>query len=354
MGYKLMRLGKYYDSIKTNRPFLKTESKQKLKILANILKFFKSNSTKPLVVKNKPVTIQLEPTSNCNLRCEMCVREKIGVPIGTMSFENFKIILKKLDCLFKIHLSGQGEPFLNPDIFKMIDYANKRGIFISLSTNGTLLTKNVIDKICKAEIGGIMVSVGSTKKEIFEKIRKGAKFEKVMRSIRNLTSELKRNKKKTIVSFAVTIMKQNLDEAPDFVRLAKEAGAHRVIFQTIQSKEDYVGMYDKKVKEQLIDYEEKLKEKIKEAKEIGKKFGITVVFDEQKSSGCVWPWRSMYVTWNGNVTACCKILDYRKPEMGNLLKGDFWRIWNGREYQMFRKLLRKRKAPLACKGCNMV
>lgn len=349
-----MRLRKYYDSVRTNRPFLRTNSKQKLRILSNISKFFRLAFVKPEIISNKPVTIQLEPTSNCNLKCEMCVREKIGVPIGTMSFTNFEKILSQLDSLFKIHLSGQGEPFLNPDLFKMINHANKKGIFISISTNGTLLTKEVIDKICKVEIGGILVSIGSTKKEKFEKIRKGAKFEKVMKNIENLTSELKRKNKKTIVSLAVAIMKQNLDETEEFVKLASKVGAHRVIFQTIQAKEDYVDKYDKKIKNQLVSFNDKVKEKVKKAKELGDKLGVTVVFDEQKSIGCIWPWRSLYVTWNGHVTACCKILDYRKPLMGNLLKQDFWEIWNSEEYQKFRRLLRKREAPEACKGCNMV
>ena len=48
-------------------------------------------------------------------------------------------ILDKLDSLFKIHLSGQGEPFLNPDIFKMIEYANKKGIIV--------YPNNISDKI---------------------------------------------------------------------------------------------------------------------------------------------------------------------------------------------------------------
>lgn len=344
---------KYYDAIRTNTPLLRTSFTQKLKIFFNIIRYFIAD--KKLILKNKPVTAQIEPTSNCNLKCEMCIREKIGVPIGTMSLENFKKILYKLDCLFKIHLSGQGEPFLNKDIFKMIKYANKKGILVNTNTNGTLLTKKIIDKICEVEIGEIAVSIESTKKKEYEKIRKGAKFDSVMNNIKNLNSQLKKKNKKTIISFAVTILKQNIHEIPEFVKLAKRIGVEKIIIQTIQEKEDYISKYNQKTKSQRVANSEKeLKEKMNEGKKLAKEYNINLIFDEEKSNGCIWPWRMIYVTWNGYVTVCCKILDYRNPLMGNLIKEDFWKIWNGKNYQMFRRLLRERKAPAPCKGCNMV
>ncbi len=355
MSYKVMRLTKYYDALRSNSSFLKTSFKQKMKILSNILKFSKTMLTKPLIVKNKPVIAQIEPTSECNLRCEMCVRENIGVPIGTMSLENFKKILDKLDCLFKLHLSGQGEPFLNKEIFEMIRYANKKGIIVYFATNGTCLTKEVIDKICSVEIGEIGISIDSPKKEVYERIRKGAKFEKVLENVKNLVYELKKRNKKTIVSIAAVILKDNLDETSEFVLLAKKLGVEKIGFQTIQKKEDYLDKYDSKAKLQaLSNLNEKLKDKISETKKIAKKNGITIIFDEEKSPGCVWPWRSIYITWNGYVTPCCKILDYRMPYFGNILKEDFWKIWNGKNYQIFRKLLRERKAPAGCRGCDRV
>lgn len=355
MFYKIMRLRKYYDAFRSNEAFLKTSAKQKLKISLNILRFLKTNLSKPLIIKNKPVIAQIEPTSECNLQCEMCIRKEIGVPIGTMSFENFKKILDKLDSLFKIHLSGQGEPFLNPDIFKMIEYANKKGIIVYFTTNGTCLTKSVIDKICSVEIGEIGVSIDSPKKEEYEKIRKGAKFEKVLENVKNLAFELKRKKKKTIVSIASVILKDNIDDLVEFVLLTKKLGVSKIGFQTMQEKTDYLDKYDSKTKSQAVSsLNKKLKENIDKAKKIAKKNNITLIFDEEKSPGCIWPWRSVYISWNGYVTPCCKILDYREPYFGNILKEDFWKIWNGKQYQMYRKLLRDRKAPFQCKGCAMV
>ena len=350
-----MRFRKYYDALRTNKSFLRANFSQKSKILNNIIQFFISANKKSLILNNKPVVAQIEPTSKCNLKCGMCVREKIGVPIGTMSFSDFKKILDKLDSLFKIHLSGQGEPFLNPDLLKMIEYANKKGITVHLTTNGTILTEKIIDGISKVDVGEIAVSIDSPRKETYERIRKGAKFEKVITNLKNLISKLKKEKRKTIVSIATVILKENINDIPEFIKLADKIGIEKVVFQTIQEKEDYMNKYGSKTKIQAVSiFNKKLKEKIKEAKKLAKKHNITVIFDEEKSIGCIWPWRSIYITWNGNVTVCCKILDYRNTKIGNILHEDIWDIWNNKSYQKFRRLLRERKAPIPCKGCNMV
>jgi radical SAM protein with 4Fe4S-binding SPASM domain len=355
MSYYLMRLNKYYDAIRTNESFFKTSAKQKGKILLNILKFYKTNLNKPLIVNNKPVVAQIEPTSLCNLRCKMCIREKIGIPIGTMPFEDFKKVLNKLDSLFKIHLSGQGEPFINKDLFKMIDYANKRGIIVNLNTNATLLNEEAIKKICDVNMGEIAVSFESTNKEEYEKIRRGARFEEVVENIKKLNLFLRKRKKRTIVSLAVTILKENIDELPNFVLFADKLGVKKIIAQTVQEKEDYVKNYNSDTKENMLfNYKNKLNAKVNQSKKIAREREIEFIFDEEKSNGCIWPWRSIYIAWDGNVTSCCKILNYKKDGMGNLLKEDFWSIWNGKKYQIFRGLLRKRTAPLPCKGCKMV
>jgi len=349
-----MRLRKYYDVVRSNSSFSKASFNQKRKISLNILRFLRMNLVKPLIVNNKPVIAQIEPTSECNLNCEMCIRDKVGVPIGTMSFENFKKILDKLDSLFKLHLSGQGESFMNPEIFDMIKYANEKGVTVFFASNGTLLTPSVIEKICEVDIGEIGVSIDSPKKEKFEKIRKNADFDKVKSNIKNLVRELKKNNKKTIVSIGAILFKDNVDEFVDFINLAEEVGVKKIGFQTLQTKANYVENYGEGVKGKGVEGFKGLKKKMDDAKKFAKEKGISLIFDEEKSPGCVWPWRSIYVTWDGYVTPCCKILDYRRPYFGNILKDDFWDIWNGPLYQGFRKLLRERRAPEGCVGCNRV
>ena len=350
-----MRLRKYYDAIRSNSSFNRTSIVQKIKIIANLLKFIPTNIKKPLIIKNKPLIAQIEPNSTCNLKCQMCIREKIGVPIGVMKFNDFKTILNKLDCLFKVHLSGQGEPFLNPELFEMIKYANKKGASVFFTTNGTILSKEVIDNICEVDIGEIAISIDSVDKKKYQEIRKGADFDKVIMNVKELTRKIKEKKKKTIVSLSTVILKENISEIPKFVELAYSLGVMKVGFQKLQEKTDYIKKYDSFAKKQrVLDLDKSLKQEIEKAKKIAKEKGMTLIFDEGGKMGCIWPWRSMYISWNGFVTPCCKILDYRKPYFGNILKEDLWKIWNGKNYQIYRKLLREGKAPSSCIGCSSI
>lgn len=350
-----MRFRKYYDALRSNSSFVNASFGQKKNIIFNIWKYLQSGIKKEMILRNKPVIAQIEPTSECNLRCEMCVRDKIGIPIGAMSFKNFKKILKELDSLFKIHLSGQGELFLNPEWFEIIKYANSRGITVFFTTNGTLLNKEIIEKICKLDIGEIGVSIDSVNKENYEEIRKGANFEMVCENVTSLVSELKKKRRKTIVSTSAVILKKNVEEIPEFVKLADKLGIKKVGFQTIQEKKDYVDKYNSETKGFVVSGGDvRLKVKMEEAKKIAKERGIVVIFDEAESPGCIWPWRSIYITWEGYVTPCCKILDYNKNYFGNILKEDFWSVWNGERYQAYRELLIGRKAPRGCIGCDRV
>lgn len=351
-----MRSRKYYDAARTNKSFMKSSVKQRYKIVKNAMRFLSISSKKPLVIKNKPVTAQIEPTAECNLACKFCVRYSGNVPIGRMSLENFKKIIDKLDGLFKAGLSGQGELFLHPEIFEMIKYCNKKGILVNINSNGTLLTKEIIDNICEVDIGELGISVDSTKKSKYEKIRVGANFEKLLENIKNLIDEIKKRKKDTIVIMATVILKDNIDELPEFVRLADKVGIKKIAFQTLQTKENYMKSYSKEMKSQIVSKEvQKLTEKMKEAKKIAKKLGITLIFDEdEESPGCIWPWRGIYIAWDGEVTPCCKIVETKKFSLGNILKQDFWDVWNGKKYQEIRKLLRDRKSPEMCRGCNRV
>ena len=121
----------------------------------------------------------------------------------------------------------------------------------------------------------------------------------------------------------------------------------------MQEKKDYVDKYDSFAKEQRVnELGKNILKEINLAKKMAKERGITLIFDEEKSPGCIWPWRSIYVTWNGFVTPCCKSLDYRAPFFGNLLKENLEKIWNGSEYQRYRRFLKRRKALPSCIGCS--
>ena len=83
--------------------------------------------------------IYLEITNNCNLNCDFCIKNSRKSKY--MTFDEFKIILKKLENNTKyLYFHLLGEPLMHPDINNFINYAsNKFGI--NITTNGYLIDR---------------------------------------------------------------------------------------------------------------------------------------------------------------------------------------------------------------------
>ncbi len=307
--------------------------------------------------RHGPITAQIEPTLRCNLACTMCVRTELGVPLGEMPFETFKNIIDKLDTVVKIHLQGQGEPFLARDLFQMVDYAASRGIVVNLTSNATLFTEKIVEKICKSQINKMILSVDSTEKEKYEEIRKLSRFDVVVAGIKRLTAKRREMRAKFKLAIAAVVMRKNMHEIPKFVQFARELGVEQIEFQDLQEKDDYLEKYEKtgfSKDEVVIPYKDEIKKLISEARAEGKKFGINIAYDDEVDSKCIWPWRSIYLNWQGRVTPCCVILEPHKFGDMNLAEQPLEDIWNGTYYQALRDGLSNPDAQMfkLCEGCR--
>lgn len=89
--------------------------------------------------------IYIEITNICNMNCSFCPptnREK------TFMEEIFfqEIIDKIKGFTDYIYLHIKGEPFLHPDILNLIDIANKSNLKVNITSNGTILNYDVLNK----------------------------------------------------------------------------------------------------------------------------------------------------------------------------------------------------------------
>ena len=82
--------------------------------------------------------IYLEITNACNLNCSFCIKNKRKVEY--LTFDNYKLIVDKIKNYTKeLYFHILGEPLLHPDIINFIEYANKKGLLVNITTNGYLI-----------------------------------------------------------------------------------------------------------------------------------------------------------------------------------------------------------------------
>jgi len=185
-----------------------------------------------------PMTVSIEPTTACNLRCPEC-------PSGLRSFTRETGNLKKdfftktIDEIYKdlIYLIFyfQGEPYINPDFLDMVSYANKKGIYTITSTNGHFLNDANAKKTIESGLDRMIISVDGTTQEVYENYRKEGKLENVLAGARNVVKWKKKMKSSTPhIIFQFLVVKPNEHQIPDIYRLAEEIGVDEVKLKTAQ------------------------------------------------------------------------------------------------------------------------
>src|SRR5208282_1071097 len=116
-------------------------------------------------------------------------------------------------------LSG-GEPLNRSDIFHLARYATDKGLRVALATNGTLVTKDVAQKIVDAGVKRVSISLDGSNAETHDSFRgiPGA-FDAAIYGFRNL-KELGMP-----VQINTTIAKHNAAELPAVLEMVRGLGA---------------------------------------------------------------------------------------------------------------------------------
>ena len=105
-----------------------------------------------------PESVVIRLTTECNLNCEGCYQRK-GKYI-MFDFEKLKKLLDDISAMgvFRIQLGG-GEPIMYEKLLEVIEYAQKKALFVSVGTNGTLLSDSYIRKMKDFGVGHVQLSL---------------------------------------------------------------------------------------------------------------------------------------------------------------------------------------------------
>jgi MoaA/NifB/PqqE/SkfB family radical SAM enzyme len=184
-----------------------------------------------------PSYVQIEPVGQCNLKCTICPIQfrQDGPPYGPpafMDFDQFVDLLGRFVALRDLHLQGLGEPMMHPRFFDMVEHAVGRGVRVTTNTNMTLLDARRAERLVRSGLDCLHVSIDGARAETYEAIRPPGKFARLLRNLalfvdtrRRLDASLPR------LHVVTVVMRRNLGELPDIVRLAHRYGAEQVFVQ---------------------------------------------------------------------------------------------------------------------------
>jgi MoaA/NifB/PqqE/SkfB family radical SAM enzyme len=127
----------------------------------------------------------LPRTSAAAISAAPCARSATGTRAADLTLAAFQRLIDEQIGIVEIKLQGSGEPTMQRyDYFAMIRYARERHIWARTTTNASLLhLKDNYRKMIDADVNELQISVDGASKRVYEGIRRGANYERVMANI---------------------------------------------------------------------------------------------------------------------------------------------------------------------------
>jgi radical SAM protein with 4Fe4S-binding SPASM domain len=293
-------------------------------------------------IKGLPISISIEPTTSCNLRCPECPSglRSFTRPTGMLQTGTFRRVIDELSkSVSYLTFYFQGEPFLHPDFLDMVEYASSKGIYTATSTNAHFLREEQARQTIASGLDRIIISIDGTTQETYESYRKGGDLSKVIEGAKNILRFKKELKSRTPhVVFQFLVVKHNEHQIDELRILADDLGVDQVVLKSAQ-------IYDYKNGSALIPSNEKYSRYRKNG---DGKYSVK----NELMNHCWKMWHSAVITWDGKVVPCCFDKDAQFV-MGDLQENSFAEIWEGEKYVSFRQsLLRSRNEIEICRNCT--
>lgn len=324
-----------------------------------------------------PRYVQIEPVGQCNLRCQMCPIpfRQDGPPHGPpafMQFDVFQRIIDELPDLEHLHLQGLGEPMMHPRFFDMVAYAARRGVRVTTNTNVTLvLNPRRAESTVTCGLECIHISVDGATPETYERIRKRAKFDRLLRNLELLSDARHRAARPPRLRLVSVVMRQNLHELTGLVRFAHRWSIDEMFVQHLchdfaesTLPRSYQPMR-RFVDEQTLLKEspERIERSFAAARRTAEQLGVDLRLPSTRQrphppgtpgpDRCDWPYRGAYISYQGLAMPCCMISTPDRHNFGDVTQRGLADIWHNADYDSFRRQLASDRPPEICRSCSV-
>jgi 12,18-didecarboxysiroheme deacetylase len=319
---------------------------------SHLLQF--SADKKPVVVWNM--------TRRCNLKCIHCYSSSadIDYPNELSTQEGKKLIADLAQFGSPVILFSGGEPLLRPDLLELAQYAVDRKMRAVISTNGTLITKEIAAKLRKIGLSYVGVSLDGLEKTHDRFRGKKGAFAQAIEGIRNCREAGIK------VGIRFTVNKHNLPDVAAMFDLLRSEKIERLCFYHLVytgrgsklRKEDLTHQETRKLLDLIMSQTKKMfaeglqpeiltvdnhadgpylylkvkKENPERAKEVLELLEMNEGNSSGHGIGCI--------SWDGEVYAD---QFWRNQPLGNIRQKPFSQIWLDEKNELLVKLKDKKK-----------
>ncbi len=289
-----------------------------------------------------PLSLSIEPTTSCNLRCPECPSglRSFSRPTGMLDPALLERALNEMGrYLVYLNLYFQGEPYLHPQLNELVAMAHARGIYTSTSTNAHFLRPERCDAIVRSGLSRLIISIDGMTQETYSAYRVGGQLEKVLEGTRNMVEARRKNRGRgPHLVWQFLVVGPNEHELTQIKREARKAGVDELVIKTAQIDDPRDGHPLLTEAPELRRYD----------RTDGGIWKIRNAFQDE----CWRMWQGCVMTWDGKVVPCCFDKDAHHS-MGILGENNFEEIWFGEAYAAFRhQIFTQRSSIEMCLNCS--
>ena len=301
-----------------------------------------------------PRAVKISPSLVCNLRCPLCPAGVGGMSYRTklMRLETFLVVLGKLPASVKrVSLFNQGEPFLNPDLLRMVAAAKHTGRSVDIHSNFSFRRESdFFTELVKSRLDALIVSIDGASQAAYSKYRVGGDFQRVLANLRALLEARARLAAPCpAVVWKFLVNRHNEHQIAEAREIAGALGIELVT--------DLMGLAD-----DLPDFdvgtplEARMRAWLPENVKFVKDRYQGPLVRPLSSRPCAELFLRPVIKPDGKVVPCCWITDERNA-FGDLLRDSFEDVWHSAVYSYSRSLYggeayRGRKVRTVCSECT--
>jgi MoaA/NifB/PqqE/SkfB family radical SAM enzyme len=313
--------------------FLRSAGLRRIANLAHNTLERRLGATRP---RSYPISLDVVLTKACNLNCTFCISSTVE-DRRWLAYDLYERIAHELfPYAYRIAFCSGGEPLLYPKIRDALRLAGRYRLKTVMVSNGMLLS----DEVCRwitadRSLTSYLLSFDGSTKASLERIRRGAKFDKIIENVMNL-SRHKQDAKTAYPKLGLrySVMKSNAEELPGICALAKSMGIASVDVSFVNFANDMT--FD----DSLFFQQDLAAEVFAETRARAREHGITVNLpplprDDAGRRKCRFPWEFVEIDTDGSVRFCYMAWI---QTLGHFDDG-FRQIWRGEHYRRIRGTL---------------
>ncbi len=302
----------------------------------------------------RPDLVQFEVNTACNLRCRICpcTAGAGNRPAANVTFDEYrKVVGASFEPPYVIILSGFSEAPLNPHVHRMVEYEKRRGCRVFLATNGTLLDDERIARFLDADVDQFVVSLDSTRRDVYEAIRTGADFPSVLGNVLRLRDEIARRSSASTIVVNCVVMRSTAPHLRALATFLHENGIEDVAFIKVMKM---ARMRNRFLREQFLSWDEYDALPWDEIADHARTLGVRMMRSDDeilRTRGCHCPTGAFYVSAGFDVTVCPLLSFTPRHVFGNLRRETIDAICRKDAFVAFRERFAGGRWPAICEEC---